>query len=759
MKEFYPYIVLPQKVEKIMSEGIPLPQLPQLMKLPDPVRRKYFGTVIFILSLISFLVFNFLVKLPDHQLSLAYIIVFFIALFSLVASIFEFVQYSQQKKLYAQALKLYNENKEAFKKVKASQEKINRNNKDEQLVKKFQLEKTIEFFGQSYDSINAIHNEYSLAKKRFKLFLDEYFPDEVLDHVKVVHSAKNLEYVPDYVIKFEKPKLNLAIEIEEPYSLSNIPENIQKDYEAKGRIRQRFANELGWIVIVLSEEQSVTSPTECCKFIEDSIENIFGDIKPGDQFAHIKLIKMQKMLTGEERAHMKSTGYREKYLIEAGLMDDPDGMNDKFDGSKNENVKKDINKIINEHKSKEKPVLIETSETEKTEIEMEKPEEKKEQVENEQLMLIKRVAQKIKPDEQDDTVKEQDQEPIKYTSDTGPQQTEESDQTDQNLSEGEETTDQKPIAELNGKSEQVRHEDDILKDLYKALDKHSKRLQERREKRIRERMGLESNLEEDQEESMNKTEEEVAMDNKLFMQTDQVEENVPEILSKTDEPVKVVEVERPTENQIKEITEEEFKDELEEPANEELILHESNEKTKLEEEMEAKRKTEESLKIQNDLMTEEAQKNQMIIDEFREKIEGAVFDKAWDDLIAYCDDAIKTVPFWDWAYYRRSTAWGNKREFEKAIEDCTRAIAYNPSLADAYYNRGAARFFTGKYSEAADDYQKSIELNYVKRAEAYFNRGLCFQKMELRKKAYMEFMKAKEMGSKRAEEILQNEYE
>ncbi|NJO68995.1 MAG: tetratricopeptide repeat protein [Bacteroidetes bacterium] len=184
---------------------------------------------------------------------------------------------------------------------------------------------------------------------------------------------------------------------------------------------------------------------------------------------------------------------------------------------------------------------------------------------------------------------------------------------------------------------------------------------------------------------------------------------------------------------------------------------------KLEEEKTEKEETlEQEISVTNKVdkkeLGKEAAKNQEIIDTYREKIEGAVFDKQWDELIELCDAAIKEVPYWDWAYYRRSTAWGHKKEFAKVILDCNKAIGFNPTLADAYYNRGTARFFLGKLMEACDDYQKSIDLNYIKKADAYFNRGLCFQKLDQQKKAYREFLKAKEMGSQKAIEIIKNYY-
>ncbi len=798
MKESYPYIIMPQKVEKIRSEGIPLPALPQLLPLPEKVQRKYLGTIVFLVSLTVFIVLNLISK----RTYIFYMFIsLIIALISLVATIFEFVQYEKLKKQYLLDLKLYNENKEAFKKMKASQEKVDQNNKDDKLVKKYQLEKIIDFFSKSYDNVNAIHNEYSLAKKRFKLFLEEYFPDEVMDNVRIIHGAKNLEYIPDFIIKFSKPKLNLAIEVEEPYSLSNVPENIQKDYDAKDRIRQRFANELGWTVIVFSEEQAVKNPTESCKFIEESVEEIFGETKIGAQFAKIPPIIKQKMLTGEERAHMKSTGYREKYLVEAGLMDEPDKLEIKFDSDNNEKEKKAIAEIIQKSTSKDKLTEVDIPEEKNTDKDMNTPEDNKEQIENEQLKLIKKVAQKMKTENGDEPEKVTEQpEPIKFKSDNGADYAE----VDENISNDDEEMGKSPEkekkTEMTKKGEQLRREEDILKDLYKALDKHSRKQQERKEKRLRERLGInpetpdkeslvnkkvETSKENVPEDAEKEKQSEVIVENETTVEKEKtilseekmhIEEKesvtllsddssklLEETIGKTEsieiEELNTVEEKLNEKEKTKEFVEDEKKVEkaiIEETKPVEIKLEDKN----IVEEFEVvEQATNEEKPKNEDMLSEDAIKNQKIIEDYREKIEGAVFDKAWDELIELCNSALQEVPFWDWAYYRRSTAWGNKKEFEKVVEDCTRAVGYNPTLADAYYNRGTARFFLAKYRESAEDYQKSIDLNYVKRADAYFNRGLCFQKLDYHKKAYLEFMKAMEMGSHKAEEVLKNQYE
>jgi hypothetical protein len=778
MKEFYPYTIIPQKVEKIRQEGIPMPKLPKLLPMPDKPRRKILGTLLFIVSAIVF------TALAIGSTSLLYVTIgtFFLALISLVAMIFEFVQFGKLKTQFEKDFKHYQERKEAYKKIKAKQDKIETENKNEEIVKKHQQESINEFFSTSYDTINAVHNEYSPAKKRFKLFLEEYFPDEVLDNIKVVHRTKKINYVPDYVIQFEKPKLNVAIEIEEPYTLSNVPENIQKDYEAKDRLRQRFANELGWIVIVLSEEQAVKSPTECCKFIEDSIETLFSNIKNGDQFVNIKPIKKQKMLTGEERAHLKKSKYREKYLIEAGLLDGPVGYSRKKEEEEklqkkkseleyeaklkekeskpeekaklkeeeseiNEETTKIENKEIEELNSTSKemtqenetktPELSETMETKKT------PLEKKKEIENEQMQLIKKIAQRVKNVSNGEESPEKEQEPIKhYTEENISKTKKETAETDNN--------EEKPE-----KIKQTRKEEDILKDLQKALDSHSlKRKEKEDEKKIEKATDEIKKVPVAKVERKIKSAAEIILERKQQLEKEQKEKGKQE---SEKEEVTPETIEHKTE-EVKEPVVEEKKEES--FIEEDIKQEEKAEEVKIEKEETHKEKEIATVanKTEKKEIGKEAAKNQEIIDSYREKIEGAVFDKQWDELIELCDEAIKEVPYWDWAYYRRSTAWGHKKEFPKVILDCNKAIGFNPTLADAYYNRGTARFFLGKFMEACEDYQKSIDLNYIKKADAYFNRGLCFQKLDQKKKAYREFLKAKEMGSQKAIEIIKNYY-
>ena len=58
----------------------------------------------------------------------------------------------------------------------------------------------------------------------------------------------------------------------------------------------------------------------------------------------------------------------------------------------------------------------------------------------------------------------------------------------------------------------------------------------------------------------------------------------------------------------------------------------------------------------------------------------------------------------------------------------TRALALNPKYADAYFNRGTAKF-AKEYEEAIKDYDKVLALN-PKYADTYFNRGNAKSKLK-----------------------------
>ena len=81
------------------------------------------------------------------------------------------------------------------------------------------------------------------------------------------------------------------------------------------------------------------------------------------------------------------------------------------------------------------------------------------------------------------------------------------------------------------------------------------------------------------------------------------------------------------------------------------------------------------------------------------------------------------------AYYNRGLAYANKREYDRAIQDYDRAIELDPDYAAAYNNRGSAYGSKGNPDRAIQDYDRAIELNpgytnaYNNRGSAYWHKG------------------------------------
>ena len=100
-----------------------------------------------------------------------------------------------------------------------------------------------------------------------------------------------------------------------------------------------------------------------------------------------------------------------------------------------------------------------------------------------------------------------------------------------------------------------------------------------------------------------------------------------------------------------------------------------------------------------------------------------------DDAIAYYTEIIELDPSHTsvvaQAYYNRGVAYEQKDNYERAIEDFSKAIKLSPDLYEAYHNRGIVYGETGNYERAIKDFSKAIDLE-PDLAEAYYNRGQAY---------------------------------
>ncbi|WP_083556423.1 tetratricopeptide repeat protein [Hyphomicrobium sp. NDB2Meth4] len=94
------------------------------------------------------------------------------------------------------------------------------------------------------------------------------------------------------------------------------------------------------------------------------------------------------------------------------------------------------------------------------------------------------------------------------------------------------------------------------------------------------------------------------------------------------------------------------------------------------------------------------------------------------------------------AYLNRGTAWNNKGDLAKAIEDYSHAIELDPGFALAYTNRGAMYVNQKDDERALADFQKAIALDEKSAAFAYAGRGGIFERRGDRDAANADYEKA-----------------
>jgi tetratricopeptide (TPR) repeat protein len=122
------------------------------------------------------------------------------------------------------------------------------------------------------------------------------------------------------------------------------------------------------------------------------------------------------------------------------------------------------------------------------------------------------------------------------------------------------------------------------------------------------------------------------------------------------------------------------------------------------------------------------------------------YEKAIEDF----SKAIDLNPKYADAYNNRGNAYREIKQHEKAIEDYNKAIEHNPNLAVAYNNRGLAYRKIKQYERAIEDHDKAIELN-PKYAVAYNNRGNAYREIKQHEKAIEDYSKAIELNPKYAD--------
>ena len=120
-------------------------------------------------------------------------------------------------------------------------------------------------------------------------------------------------------------------------------------------------------------------------------------------------------------------------------------------------------------------------------------------------------------------------------------------------------------------------------------------------------------------------------------------------------------------------------------------------------------------------------------------------NKEYDKAIEAYTSAIALDPNLAKSYVHRGGAYYEKGQYDRADEDINKAVSLDPNLAYAYGARGIIYYNKGQYDRAIEDFNKAITLNpndvdaYTLRGAAYYNKGNMGR-------AISDFQKACDMG-------------
>jgi tetratricopeptide (TPR) repeat protein len=107
---------------------------------------------------------------------------------------------------------------------------------------------------------------------------------------------------------------------------------------------------------------------------------------------------------------------------------------------------------------------------------------------------------------------------------------------------------------------------------------------------------------------------------------------------------------------------------------------------------------------------------------------------------AFSDEIVANPTSAD-AWNNRGAARLHSGDINRAIADYNRALELSPRDADIYYNRGNALVAAGQYQDAINDYTRAAQLD-PKFAEAVFNRGSAYAMLGQRDAAQADWTRA-----------------
>ncbi|MBO3458423.1 endonuclease domain-containing protein [Aetokthonos hydrillicola Thurmond2011] len=149
------------------------------------------------------------------------------------------------------------------------------------------------------------------SEEQFGKVLRLYFSDWVRAQQEMLPDGHEHPYTADFLIVEPITGLHLDIEVDESHCFSTgEPTHFIGDDD----YRNKCFVEAGWVVIRFAEEQVVSQPTRCCRFIANVLAKVTGNTGITQQFANVLPVTPMKQWSRPQAASLKKKKYRQRYL-------------------------------------------------------------------------------------------------------------------------------------------------------------------------------------------------------------------------------------------------------------------------------------------------------------------------------------------------------------------------------------------------------------------------------------------------------------
>lgn len=102
-----------------------------------------------------------------------------------------------------------------------------------------------------------------------------------------------------------------------------------------------------------------------------------------------------------------------------------------------------------------------------------------------------------------------------------------------------------------------------------------------------------------------------------------------------------------------------------------------------------------------------------------------LISKNYDKAVQDFTKATQINPYYKEPYNGLGVAYRNINRFDKAIENYSKAISLDPSYFEAYNNRGVAFMFLKDYDSMCSDFKKACSLGSCEKLTINIRKGLC----------------------------------